>query len=181
GGARAGREGLKRTAVVLLMEIVGPDGAPPTAPFLDEIATIVEHHQGSVRSLRTDEILVVFGPPHAHDDDTLRALRTVAAVVAAAPKGCAFRTAVERLAGGANGSPPLEGLRGLLANARIDDLLIGPEALRFVRAAVDVVPHESGGGYRVLRFNPEAEPFVRYLDAPLVGRARELDGLSLEL
>jgi tetratricopeptide (TPR) repeat protein len=178
---RRERLGLQRNAVVLLMEIVEPDGAAPSEPFLAEIATIVEHHEGSVRSLRPDEILVVFGPPRPHDDDALRALRTVAAVTAAAPSGCRVRTAVERLAGGANGSPPLEGLRELLAKARIDDLLIGPEALRFVRAAVDVVPHEGGGGYRVLRFNPEAEPFVRYLNAPLVGRAKKLDRLKLEL
>src|SRR5262249_55998628 len=126
------------------------EGGAAGAPFRDEMGTIVEHHEGSVRSPRADEIVVVFGPPHSHDDDTLRALRTVSAVVAAAPRGFTIRTAVERLAGGANGSPPLEGLRELLANARIDDLLIGPEALRFARAAEDVVPHEGGGGHRVI-------------------------------
>ena len=48
-------------------------------------------------------------------------------------------------------------------------------------AAVDVVPHESGAGYRVLRFDPGAESFVRHLDAPIVGRVAELGGLDAAL
>ena len=37
-------------------------------------------------------------------------------------------------------------MRALLAQAAAGDLLLGPEALRVVPAAVDVVPHESGPG-----------------------------------
>ena len=48
-------------------------------------------------------------------------------------------------------------------------------------AAVDVVPHESGVGYRVLRFDPGAESFARHLDVPIVGRLAELDALDAAL
>ena len=61
------------------------------------------------------------------------------------------------------------------------DLLLGPEALRVVPAAVDVVPHESGVGYRVLRFDPGAESFARHPDVPIVGRVAELDALDAAL
>ncbi|HEX4526261.1 MAG TPA: AAA family ATPase, partial [Gaiellaceae bacterium] len=61
------------------------------------------------------------------------------------------------------------------------DLLLGPAALRLVPRAVDVVPHGSADGYRVLRFDPESEPFLRHLDTPLVGRRAELDRLDAEL
>jgi tetratricopeptide (TPR) repeat protein len=171
-------EGLRRNAVVLLTEILGPEDRESTGSFLAEVGTIVERHDGEVRSLAPEEVLAVFGPPRAHDDDTLRALRAADAVRAAAPPGLAMRTAIERLVGAGAGSPDLAALRQLLGKARSGDLLLGPEALRLVPRAVDVVPHEAGGGYRVLRFDPEAEPFLRHLEVPLIGRTAELDRLA---
>ena len=172
---------LRRNAVVLLMDVVGPESDERLAPFLAEIAASVERREGTVRALAADDVVAVFGPPHPHEDDTLRALRAVSAVREAVPRGFAVRAAIERLAGRANRAGDLDGLRMLLAGARADDLLLGPAALQVVPAAVDVVPHESGAGYRVLRFDPEAEPFVRHLDVPLIGRSAELERLESAL
>ena len=180
--ATSGRpDELRRNAVVLLMNVVGPENDERIAPFLTEIATIVRRHEGIVRGPAPDDVVAVFGPPRPHEDDTLRALRAASAVREAVPRGFAVRAAIERLAGGANGPADFESLRLLLAGARADDLLLGPAALQVVPAAVDVVPHESGSGYRVLRFDPDAEPFARHLDAPLIGRSAELERLGGEL
>jgi DNA-binding SARP family transcriptional activator len=174
--------GLKRNVVVVLLELVDQDeeaaaAREASAAALAEVAVIVDRHEGEVQQLLPDEIVAVFGSPVAHDDDTLRALRAVDEVRAALPERFAVRAAVERLAGSAE----LDDVRRLLAQAAAGDLLLGREALRVVPAAVDVVPHESGAGYRVLRFDPGAESFVRHLDAPIVGRVAELGRLDTVL
>ena len=180
--ARAGslREPLKRNVVVAIMEIVDLDGAGPAArraaaAALAEIAMVIERHGGSVQQLLAEELVAVFGAPQAHDDDTSRALRAVIEAREAVPPRFVVLTAVERLGGE---STELDAVRRLLSHAAPGDLMLGPEALRLVPKAVDVVPHESGDGYRVLRFDPRAEPFARNLEAPIVGRGRELAQLD---
>ncbi|MEA2241998.1 MAG: hypothetical protein QOD24_1554, partial [Solirubrobacteraceae bacterium] len=174
------REPLKRNVVVAIMEVVDLDGAGPAArraaaAALAEIAMVIERHGGSVRQLLAEELVAVFA---AHDDDTSRALRAVIEVRDSVPDRFVVLTAVERLAGEGDLSTDLDAARRLLAHAAPGDLMLGPEALRLVPAAVDVVPHESGEGYRVLRFDPSAEPFARHLEAALVGRGAELARLQ---
>ena len=176
--------GLRRNMVVALLELVDleDDGVrEEPAAALAEIAIIVDRHEGEVRQLLSEELVAVFGSPVAHDDDTLRALRAVGEARAALPERFVLRAAVERLSGEEDAESQLEGVRSLLAQAAAGDLLLGPEALRVVPAAVDVVPHESGVGYRVLRFDPGAESFARHLDVPIVGRIGELDALDAAL
>ncbi|MFL5928878.1 MAG: ATP-binding protein, partial [Gaiellaceae bacterium] len=168
---------LGRHAVVLLMEITGSE----REVLMREIGVIVEQHEGVMRPAEGDETVVVFGPPQAHDDDTLRALRTAVAVRDRAPDEVVTRMAVDRLAGTDGRATELETLRRLLGRARRDELLVGAAALQLVQAAVDVVAHESGEGYRVLRFDPDAEPFPRRFDTALVGRRTELRRLQAEL
>lgn len=170
---------LRRNVVVAILEVVDLDGATPAArraaaAALAEIAMVFERHGGSVQQLLAEELVAVFG---AHDDDTSRALRAVIEARRAVPPGFVVLSAVERL-GGDVPSSDLDAVRRLLAHAAPGDLMLGPEALRLVSKAVDVVPHESGTGYRVLRFDPGAEPFVRNLDAPLIGRGPELARLE---
>ena len=174
--------GLKRNAVVALLELVdreeaGAGAREVSAAALAEVAVIVERHEGELQQLLAEEVVAVFGSPVAHDDDALRALRAVEDVRAALPDRFAVRAAVERLAGATG----VDDVRGLLAQAAAGDLLLGREALRVIPAAVDVVPHESGAGYRVLHFDPGAESFVRHLDAPIVGRVAELERLGTVL
>jgi DNA-binding SARP family transcriptional activator len=179
--AKPSRDGLRRNAVVALLELVDRDESgsrDEAAAALAEIAVVVGRHEGEVRQLIAEEVVAVFGSPHAHDDDTLRALRAVVEVRAALPERFVVRAAVERLAGGDGTPDQLDPVRHLLAHAAAGDLLLGAEALRVVPAAVDVVPHESGEGYRVLRFDPGAESFTRHLEAPIVGRSVELDRLE---
>ena len=179
--AQPSRERLRRNAVVALLEVVDRDDSvarDEAAAALAEVAVIVGRHEGDVRQLVADEIVAVFGSPQAHDDDALRALRAVVEARTALPERFVIRAAVERLARGDDESEQLDTVRRLLAHAAPGDLLLGPEALRVVPAAVDVVPHESGEGYRVLRFDPGAESFVRHLEAPIVGRSAELERLE---
>jgi tetratricopeptide (TPR) repeat protein len=180
------REPLKRNVVVAIMEVVDLDGAGPAArrgaaAALAEIAMVIERHGGSVRQLLAEELVVVFGDPRAHDDDTSRALRAVIEARNAVPPRFVVLTAVERLTGDGEPSTELDAVRRLLGHAAPGDLMLGPEALRLVPKAVDVVPHESGEGYRVLRFDPTAEPFARNLEAPIVGRRPELAQLEARL
>ncbi len=178
------REPLKRNVVVAIMEIVDLDGAGPAArraaaAALAEIAMVIERHGGSVRQLLAEELVAVFGSPHAHDDDTSRALRAVIEAREAVPPRFVVLTAIERLGGEGERSTELDAVRRLLSHAAPGDLMLGPEALRLVPKAVDVVRHESGEGYRVLRFDPRAEPFARHLEARIVGRGRELAQLDV--
>jgi DNA-binding SARP family transcriptional activator len=126
---------------------------------------LVEAHGGAVRELLSEEAIAVFS---GHDDDVLRALRVATAV----RKGRdGVRTAVDRV-----GADDVNAVRELLHAADVENVVIGRDALALVPAAVDVVPHESGG-FRVLKFDPDAEPFARRFDTPLVGRATELEQL----
>jgi DNA-binding SARP family transcriptional activator len=181
---KGSRDELEKDVVVLMIELVvadEPERASPrglAAASLAELAVIVERHDGSLMQLLAQEVVAIFGKPRAHDDDVSRALGVAVEARARLPAGIAVRAAVERVAGLGEGSGPLNTVRRLLGTAGPGDLLLGASALRLVPAAVDVVPHGSGGDYRVLRFDPRAEPFVRHLDAPLVGRVSELDQLE---
>ncbi len=181
----------RRTVAVLVAELLGPASDDPelersrTAAWLAEATVAVERHGGELRQLLGEEVVAVFGLPAAHEDDVLRALRAAADLRAATPD-VQQRLAVEsselivgedahELAGAVT-TP-----RALKEDGAPGDTLLGPAALRVVSAAVDVVPHESGRGFRVLRFDPAAAPFVRRLDAPLVGRVEELGLLESAL
>jgi DNA-binding SARP family transcriptional activator len=151
-----------RRVAVLALELVEGAG-------LNGFDGIVEAHGGTVRELLSDEAIAVFA---GHDDDVLRALR---AAKEAREDLAGSRTVVDRVAAG-----DVDGVRTLLRAADPENIVIGADALALVPAAVDVVPHESGG-FRVLRFDSEAEPFARRFDTPLVGREAELDWLRRRL
>ena len=81
--------GLRRNAVVALLELVDLEDAgvrAEPADALAEIAIIVDRHEGEVQQLLAEELVAVFGSPVAHDDDTLRALRAVGEARAALPE-----------------------------------------------------------------------------------------------
>ena len=98
------RDTLKRNVVVAIMEIVDLDGATAAArraaaAALAEIAMVIERHGGSVQQLLAEELVAVFGAPHAHDDDTSRALRAVIEARDAVPPRFVVLSAIERLGG----------------------------------------------------------------------------------
>jgi DNA-binding SARP family transcriptional activator len=166
-------EDARRRMVVLALELVGEGELDrnAAAAALAEIELVVERHGGSSRQLLADETVVAFS---AHDDDVARALSAATEIRAGLPAGLAARIAIDRDGGE-------EAARRLLATAAPDDLLLGPAALRLVPSAVDVVPQEAAGGYRVLRFDARSEPFVRHFESPLVGREDELERLETAL
>ena len=128
-----------------------------------------------------EEIVAVFGAPEAHDDDALRALRAVDERLEPRCRERFVRSA-PRSSGSQGGDRARGDAEACSHSAAAGDLLLGPEALRRCpgggrrRAARVAVP-----GYRVLRFDPGAESFVRHLDAPIVGRGAELERLETVL
>jgi DNA-binding SARP family transcriptional activator len=169
----AAREDGGRRVVALALELVGESDVDrnAAAAALAEIELVVDRHGGSSRQLLAEETIAVFS---AHDDDVARALSAATEIRAALPADLTARIAIER-----DGSD--EAARRLLETAAPDDLLLGPSALRLVPSAVDVVPQEAAGGYRVLRFDARSEPFVRHFESPLVGREAELEELEAAL
>jgi DNA-binding SARP family transcriptional activator/tetratricopeptide (TPR) repeat protein len=179
----------RRKVAFLLAELMTTEGSDPelererTAAWLSEVAVAVERHGGELRQLLREEVVAVFGLKAAHEDDVLRALRAAADLRAAVPE-VDDRIAVDRGQASTDDTGlavAVSGPRLLKEAAAPRDLLVGPAALATVSAALDVVPHDSGRGFRVLRFDPDADPFARHFDAPLAGRSDELSRLEAEL
>ncbi len=187
----ADRQQTRRNVAVVVAELMPLDAEDTelertrAAAWLADVTVAVRRHGGEVRQLLGEEAVAVFGLAAAHEDDVLRALRAAMDLHDGSPHA-EQRVAVESsdvIVGGAADelAEALAVSRALKEDAAPGETLLGPSALRLVSAAVDVVPHEAGRGYRVLRFDPAAPPFVRRFDAPLVGRADELRRLELAL
>src|SRR5262245_49107540 len=164
------------------------------ARYFDEMKAIVERHGGTVEKFIGDAVMAVFGVPQVHEDDALRAVRTAVEMREALPEiGIRGRVGVntgevvvgtaERLATGdaVNVAARLE------QAAEAGEILLGPETAQLVRDAVETEPTEplelKGKSeplvaHRLLALHEEAPAFARRLDAPLVGRERELRRLE---
>jgi class 3 adenylate cyclase len=163
--------------------------------YFEEIRLIVERHGGTVEKFIGDAVMAVFGIPVAHEDDALRAIRSVAEIrdrlgVLGEELSVAlsFRTGVntgEVVAG--EGETLVTGDAVNVA-ARLEqaaptgEILIGAATLSLVRDAVTVEavdPLELKGkrepvaAFRLVTVDATADAFSRHLDAPLVGRVRE--------
>ncbi|MDH4345738.1 MAG: hypothetical protein OEW31_05340, partial [Thermoleophilia bacterium] len=164
--------------------------------YFEEIRAIVERHGGTVEKFIGDAVMAVFGIPVAHEDDALRAVRAVGeirdrlgALGEELSVALSFRTGVntgEVVAG--EGETLVTGDAVNVA-ARLEqaaapgEILIGSDTLALVRGAVTVElvePLELKGkrepvhAFRLVAVDVAAEAFARHLDAPLVGRRREL-------
>jgi class 3 adenylate cyclase/tetratricopeptide (TPR) repeat protein len=161
------------------------------ARYFERMRAIVESHGGTVEKFIGDAVMAVFGVPVAHEDDALRACRAAAEMRDALPDlGIEARIGVntgevvtgtaERLVTGdaVNVAARLE------QAAEPGEVLIGEETMRLTRDAVEVEAFESlvlkgktqaVAAYR-LRSVASEEGFSR-LEAPMVGRQRELDRL----
>jgi class 3 adenylate cyclase len=165
--------------------------------YFDEIAAVVERHGGTVEKFIGDAVMAVFGIPQVREDDALRAVRAAAEIRERLPAVGAdlgfelsFRT-------GVNTGDVVVGSGQTLATgdavnvaARLEqaaqpgEILLGAETKRLVRDAVEVEvveplalkgKSEPVAAYRLLNIDPNAAAVARHLDAPLVGRGRELD------
>jgi class 3 adenylate cyclase/DNA-binding SARP family transcriptional activator len=166
----------------------------------------IERHGGTVEKFIGDAVMAVFGVPHVHEDDAMRA------VLAALE----MQTAVDRLNDEGNGTVVLRIRVGINSGevvtgdtsdslvtgdavntakrleeaAAPGEILLGAATRSMVANATELeaVPPVAARGksgfvdaWRVVTAIPGAAPFARRLDAPLVGRETELAFLRKSL
>ncbi len=173
--------------------------------WYDEMRVAVERHGGTVEKFVGDAVMAIFGVPRAHEDDALRAIRAAVEMQSAVKRLNSGRDAPElRIRIGINTGEVVTGdevatlatgdavntAKRLEEAAGAGEILIGAVTERLVRHAAlleAVEPVEAKGkssplaAWRVVHAVPDAEPFARRWDTPLVGRGRELAVLRDEL
>jgi class 3 adenylate cyclase/DNA-binding SARP family transcriptional activator/predicted ATPase len=191
--------------VVAFTELAGrldPEALRRVISELFELAAAtIEHHGGTVEKFLGDEVMAVFGVPVVREDDALRAVRAALdlreRVAALEPAGTRVELRIginsgEVVAGDAaaghgfvTGDAIVVGKR-LQQAAAPGEVLLGEETHALVAHAVHATPLErleakgrSGGlaAFRLDSVDESAPALPRREDAPLVGRARELDRL----
>jgi class 3 adenylate cyclase/tetratricopeptide (TPR) repeat protein len=175
--------------------------------YFAEMRTIIERHGGTVEKFIGDAVMAVFGIPTLHEDDALRAVRAAAEISArldalnaelGAQRGIAilFRTGVntgEVVAGDPSAGQTFVTGDAVNTAARLEqaarpgEILLGQPTYRLVRDAVvaePAKPIEAKGkvlpvhAYSLVSVIPGAAGRSRRLDAPMVGREREIRTLS---
>jgi class 3 adenylate cyclase len=164
--------------------------------YFADICATIERHGGTVDTFHGDAVMAVFGIPRVHEDDALRAVRAAAEIRARLPI-VADQTGVPlRFRTGVNTGLVVMGEGANLAvgdavnvAARLEqaaapgEIVLGADTFRLVRDAVEVErleplslkgKSEPVAAYRLVRVDPLAPGVTRHLDAPLIGRQREL-------
>ncbi|MDX6493333.1 MAG: hypothetical protein QOH02_1268, partial [Gaiellaceae bacterium] len=170
------------------------------ALYFVSMRDVVERHGGSVEKFIGDAVMAVFGVPVLHEDDALRAVRAASEMREAVSelneelKRDYATTLALRI--GVNTGEVVIGTEERLATgdavnvaARLEqaaapgEIWIGHETLRLVRDAVETEPlpplalkgkAETLAAFRLVSVRAEAPAFERHLDAPMVGRDRQL-------
>jgi class 3 adenylate cyclase/tetratricopeptide (TPR) repeat protein len=174
--------------------------------YFIEVSRVLEHHGGTVEKFIGDAVMAAFGIPVLHEDDALRAVRAAGELrqaLAALNEELRTEYGVELgMRTGINtgevvAGDPSEGhafatggavavAQRLEAAASPGEILIGEATYRLVRDAVLVEPLEPLDlkgkskpvrAWRLLGVLSGAPAFARRLDAPMVGRERELERL----
>jgi class 3 adenylate cyclase/tetratricopeptide (TPR) repeat protein len=174
--------------------------------YFIEVSRVLEHHGGTVEKFIGDAVMAVFGIPIVHEDDALRAVRAATELRQALAElnetlreefgmELSVRTGIntgEVVAGDpaegqafATGDPVVVAQR-LESSGSAGEILIGDATFQLVREAVLVEPVEPMllmgksqpvVAWRLLGVLTGAPAFARRLDAPMVGRERELGRL----
>ena len=167
--------------------------------YFAEIRRIIQRHGGTVEKFIGDAAMAIFGVPVAQEDDALRAVRAVAEIRDRLSALGHERSLALSFRTGVNTGQVVTGEGETLATgdavnvaARLEqaaapgEILIGADTLTLVRDAVRVEPVEplelkgkrdKVAAYRLISVDPDAAAIARHLDAPLVGRVRELTRL----
>jgi DNA-binding SARP family transcriptional activator len=150
---------------------------------LASLEEIVIRHGGTVEQLLGEEALAVFGVPAAHEDDVLRALRSVVELRDAS--AIPIRAAVEagevlvgddgRVLSGA----ALTTARRVKEAAGEGEILLGPSVATLTAGAAWTEPVE--GGHRLVELVEGAPAIAQRPDVPLVGRRSELERLVVDV
>ena len=198
--APAGRE-VRKVVTVLFADVVGSTALGETSDpeavrrtmsrWFDEARIVLERHGGTVEKFVGDAVMAVFGVPQAFEDDALRAVRAAVELRAAVRRsGLEARIGVNtgEVVAGTSGHTLVTGdavnvAARLEQAADPDAILLGTATERLVRDAVEVerveplrlkgktTPVEA---HALLAVRAGAAGRTRRLDAPLVGRTREL-------
>jgi DNA-binding SARP family transcriptional activator len=155
----------RRRVVTVVAAVAGGEDPEAIAGAFAPFRAAVERHGGSVETVAGDEALAVFGARETREDDALRAARA-----ADEARGGGLQIGLDT---GEVVSSALVG--GVVTSARAlargaAGVAIGDRALALVRDAVDVE------GHALLAVRDAPAP-GRRLDAPFVGRERELGAL----
>jgi class 3 adenylate cyclase/tetratricopeptide (TPR) repeat protein len=170
--------------------------------YYEALRSVIDRHGGTVEKFIGDAVMAVFGVPNIREDDALRAVRAAAELGDAlddlnaeldATIGVRVHVRVGINTGEVVVTSAADGTlaAGDAVNvaARLeqaagpDEIVIGADTYRLVRDAVLADPldpltvkgkTEPLSVYRVHKVDPAAAGFARRLDAPIVGRQREL-------
>jgi class 3 adenylate cyclase/tetratricopeptide (TPR) repeat protein len=174
--------------------------------YFASMREVIERHGGTVEKYIGDAVMAVFGVPVVHEEDALRAVRAAAEMREALVRlnvGLRGERGVTLEARtGINTGSVVVGTGGpgeaivvgdavnvaarLQTAAAPGEIVIGDATHELVRDAVEVGPAESIElkgksepvvAYRLHQVAAGAEGHLRRLDAPMVGRERELDVL----
>jgi class 3 adenylate cyclase/tetratricopeptide (TPR) repeat protein len=172
------------------------------ARYFDAMRTAIEHHGGTVEKFIGDAVMAVFGIPQVHEDDALRAVRASVEMREGLKdlnkelerdRGVTLVVRIgvntgEVVTGDPTGQALVTG-DAVNTAARLEqaaapgEVLIGAETYRLTRDAVTAEPADpvraKGKAEPVLAYRLEdvaagVAGHIRRLDAPMVGRDREL-------
>jgi class 3 adenylate cyclase/tetratricopeptide (TPR) repeat protein len=175
--------------------------------YFDAARRVMERHGGTVEKFIGDAVMAVFGIPALHEDDALRAVRAAAELRDAVAtlsaelvkeRGVEFAVRIgvntgEVVVGDGGSSQtlvtgdPVNVAARLEQAAKPGEILLGAPTHRLVRDAVTVEPvaplslkgkAEAVLAVRLVAVDTEAAGHARRLDAPLIGRRRELTLLA---
>ncbi|MGZ8651946.1 MAG: adenylate/guanylate cyclase domain-containing protein, partial [Actinomycetota bacterium] len=171
--------------------------------YFDTMKIAIEHHGGTVEKFIGDAVMAVFGIPHVHEDDALRAVRAAVQMREGLldlnkqlerDHGVTLASRIGVNTGEVVAGDPTTGqalVTGDAVNtaARLEqaaapgEILIGEETYRLTRDAVSAEPAdpiaakgktEPVPAYRLDDVTAGVAGHTRRLDAPMVGRDREL-------
>jgi DNA-binding SARP family transcriptional activator len=164
--------------------------------YFQAARSAIERHGGLVEKFIGDAVMALFGVPELHEDDALRAVRAAVDVRAAVARvseevasdwdaRLAVRIAInsgEVVVSGPGADTPVTGAPLNIAahlekRAGAGEILLGDTTQGLVRDAIRAEAIELGDGLHAWRLDAliaEAPAVARRLDAPLVGRQKEL-------
>jgi class 3 adenylate cyclase/tetratricopeptide (TPR) repeat protein len=198
---------MRKTVTVLFCDLVDSTGLGEQvdperfrellAHWYEQMRGPIERHGGTVEKFIGDAVMAVFGVPHVHEDDALRAVLAAVEMRAAVEPPLRIRIGVntgEVVAG--EGEAALVSGDAVNTAKRLEEaagpgtILVGAATRHLVANAVELEgtgPIAAKGkqqpveAWRVLEPIPGAAPFARRLDAALVGRVNELAFLRAQL